>query len=215
MKKFLAFIFIVMYAVSCASVGFASSYNENAIDKLWAGEKSTDLIKSLKKLADQIVAHNKPTFDTTLTKSDRDTGEMYGLFPAMWDRVWAKDKTIVTAQAYHKKKDFYSTSLTTADSNMVFAGGIRVGASIAVLEKFFNAPLNQIAFRPGVVFCYSASDFETDSFHIFYDKSGKITEIHGKWGEWAPIADKTGKFIEKMRKQLGFPNSDFELLKFD
>ena len=208
MKRTLAFLLAVACVAFCASIGFAAEPNYDAVDKLHNSGREMDFINSLNKLGNQVVAHNKHAFETKYQAWEDE--EPY----TMWSRVWAKDKTIVTALA-GKDKKFISNSLTTADPNMVFAGGIKVGASTAVLEKFFKAPLRQIAYRPGVIYAPAESDFDAENFYIFYGKDGKITEIRAEWGVFHGRSDKTEKFIEKMRKQLGFPNSNFDLLKFD
>ena len=207
MKKSLIFVLVLVCVVVCASAGLAAEANYDALNKIEAGGRNKTFRDSVQKLGNLIVANNKRVFEKKFTIKDWEDGKTY----TVWDGVWAKDKTIVLGEAAKDKK-FFSVYLTTADPKMVFAGGIHVGANTDVLEKFFRASISQISHRPGVIYEPIESDYEGSSFYIFY-KDGKITEIHARWGVLSPTNDETEKFIEKMRKQLGFPNSNFELLK--
>ena len=207
MKKVCVFVLVMLYVISCASFSFAAGANYDALNKIEAYGHHNTFIDSVQKLGDLIVANYKRAFEKKFTITDWEDGKKY----TVWDGVWAKDKTIVLGEAAKDKK-FFSTYLTTADPKMVFAGGIHVGASTDVLEKFFRATISQISHRPGVVYEPIESDYEGSSFYIFYE-DGKITEIHARWGVLSPTNDETEKFIEKVRKQLGFPNSNFQLLE--
>lgn len=209
MKKKVMSFFMAMCILLCASsMACAAGPNYSAVDKV--ARRGMDLIKSLERLGDQIVANNKHAFEVQLTRSEREVFDDE-ISSVMWNRVWAKDKTIVTGESGRNKK-FYATSLVTADPKMVFAGGIHVGASTEVLEKFFNAPLREIAYRPGVIYNPAESDYDAESFYIFYDGNGRITEIYARWGIFGPRSTRRDNFIKKTRQQLGFMNQDFKLI---
>ncbi|NLL37645.1 MAG: hypothetical protein GX256_09025 [Fretibacterium sp.] len=161
-------------------------------------------VKSLRQLADEITLYNKPAFTTKFTHEERFND--YADFPeAIWSGVWAKDKTIVGGWAGSNKK-FQPDLFITIDPELTFAGGIHVGASTNVLEKFFDAPLEQISYKPGM--CWTGDEFGGgEGFVIFYE-NGVITEVFSTWGH-TPYSDKSGAFIKKMISQLGF-SLDFD-----
>lgn len=202
MRKFLAAILLII----CCNTCFAADGNRYAFDRVWRMREP--LMNSIKKLAQNIADHNKPALEVKLSKSER-YNEMDGWISVRWLRTWAKDKTIVQGWAGTDKK-FYADCLDTADPNMIFAGGIHVGASIRVLEKYFNAPINQLAFRQGIIHTDPSSEFG-DSLTIFY-KDGKITEIFANWDDDSShYSIKVRKFYNSSRQRLGFPNNNINV----
>ena len=139
MKKFkiILSLFLVLFSVQV----LAATYNR-INDKLFTLEQS------VRKVADSIAAYNKPIFEVQLTKKERtfvdwQTDEK-SITSVIWNRVWAKDKTITLGSA-GKDKKFGSLLFKTTDPMKSFAGGIHVGPTTRELEKFLGASLDGIA----------------------------------------------------------------------
>lgn len=125
--------------------------------------------------------NNKPAFEAKLTKQE---GDAYpGMIPIVWNRVWAKDKTLVFGFAA-KNKIFDAIYLATSDPNFVFSGGIRVGASTKVLENFFSDTIHNIGTVKGNTIIVNGPHWEgpdDNSIVQITCKNGVITEIVFNW----------------------------------
>lgn len=191
-------------------------------------EKMWSVLRSLEGLANNIAKYHKHSFETKLFDRDMWRGGLKRPLHS-WgkSRVWVIGKNIVTGVIVNGYDELKTYSLMTADPEKVFEGGIRVGADVSVLEKFFGAPLSKITFMPGIVHSFNASDFGFDTLCIYY-RNGKITEIYGQWGSSvsetfvslytnkdfpdspnASYSPETVQFIKRKRGTLGFPNNKF------
>lgn len=172
------------------------------------GELST----TLNNMAQNIANYNKYVFETKLTKQERDLGGedgMYGpgLSDELYNRVWAKDKTIVAGyELVDRKGKNYAHYIHTSDPEIIFAGGIRVGASTSVLEKYFRKPLNKIGWSErkilGEICFLSESDFG-ECLRILH-RNGRITEI--EWCFWdgsSPKVKRTYDFVARKHREMG------------
>lgn len=135
MKKVTLWVLVALCLIMSAESVFAAynAYSENKAIQADAEaffRKADVLMKDVRRLANKIAKNNKPAFEAKLTK--REIGS-----DILWNRVYAKDKTLVFAFA-GKNKAFEGVYLVTSDPNFVFSGGIRVGASTKVLERFFS-----------------------------------------------------------------------------
>ena len=173
--------------------------------EVWGADTSARweaFARSLSDLAEKIATHNKPVFETKFTQQERrDTPS------EIWSRVWAKDKTLVIGAA-DRSKNFYAYYMETRDPDLVFAGGIRVGADIGVLEKYLGAPLRQqeenhvIKMTPGEISLFLESDFG-DDVNIRH-KGGKITELEWEFLDVErPFSEKTLTFVNKKKAEMG------------
>ena len=169
--------------------------------------KSDVIGKSLLDLAKRIMANNKYAFETKMTQKDRELYEMGEEIPTIsqiiWNRVWAKDKTIVVGEA-RKDKKFRVRLFMTRDPQITFVNGLRVGDDIHVLEQFFGSPLErQFYFPEGITWLSIGNTGEF--IHIFY-KDDKITEL--RWFNLMdPTAKKTDNFVKQTAQRMGFPSS--------
>ncbi len=144
-KIILCVLLSVLFSVQALAVQ-ASTSAYDLYDKV-NGQLFT-LEQSVHKVADSIAAYNKPVFETQLTKKERtfvdwQTDEK-SITGVIWNRVWAKDKTITLGSA-GKNKKFSFLIFKTIDSMKSFAGGIHVGSTTRELEKFLGASLNDVA----------------------------------------------------------------------
>ena len=146
MKRVVLLVLVAFVVSICAwPAGAAydplsSSRTERAKAEAFNGKMEL-LVRDVGKLADQIAAYNKPAFEVRLTREERQYQEMgednYRTSRILYNRVWAKDKTLVLGEARGDKR-FYATFLTTIDPEYSFVGGIRVGAGTKILENFFG-----------------------------------------------------------------------------
>lgn len=161
----------------------AEAYQKRA-DTL--NKKMDILISDVQKLADKIAAFNKPAFEAQLTKKEREYWDMgfdedeVLISPVLWSRVWVKDKTLVFGMA-KKDKKFRATYFATTDPEFVFLGGIRVGASIKTLEKFFGVSVDVLkdeGIKGDLIIGpqFDGTDGKWATIFIVYNK-GLITEI--------------------------------------
>ena len=215
MKKLLFALMLMGIILSAASEVLAVSHA--AISAKWER-----LNESIMRLAEQIAQNNKPAFETRLTKKERSYDDDYfgtGMTTAVFSRIWAKDKTIVSGWA-NADKNFHAEFIATTDPLMNFAGGIRVGANVKVLEKFFHASLNEIREKDvngnyihGNNIVYGGSESDSDLWCVYISyKNGVITEINAMNKAWpggflVPFPSRVEAFYKKMRRQLGFPKS--------
>ncbi len=137
MKKIILCVFVLLFSTQV----FAASYDS-------INNKLTALERDVRKMADGIAAYNKPIFEVQLTKKERTyvdwETEEKALTGVIWNRVWAKDNTVVLGSA-DKNKKFGSLMFKTTDSKKTFSGGIHVGSTTGDLERFLGAPLNTVA----------------------------------------------------------------------
>ena len=94
-KALFLFAFILFPAVAFSAYNFELAYPK------W--EKFSE---SVFNFAAQIISNNKPAYEQRLTKSERHFDDEFvgtGTSPVIWQRVWAKNKTI--AGQTHEKSD--------------------------------------------------------------------------------------------------------------
>ena len=131
---------VLLCVMVCSDAVFAVAWDR-------FNNRMETLTKSVENLADSIAAYNKPVFEAQLTKQERRyydwQEERTVILSILWNKVWAKDKTIVLGGAARDKK-FGAFLLKTTDPELVFSGGIRVGASVKVLEQFLGDSLTSI-----------------------------------------------------------------------
>ena len=156
----------------------------------------------VEKLADKIVKYNKPAFEGELPKSERAIGNDF----ILWNRVWVKDNTIVIGCAGRDKK-FYAFYLITSDPNFTFSGGIRVGASTKVVERFFADTMNNMGVVKGKTVVVSGPPQEgPDAYPIvqFTCVNGIITEItYGFFNLTYAVSKKALNFANNHARQMG------------
>lgn len=177
MKKFLCSVMLCVVVM----MGMGMPIEAMSAQTISRGDRWETLMISLYDLARKIIANNKPAFEQTLTKSERTIeGWDSGVF---YFRVWAKDTTIVVGSG-DKKKKFYPDYIQMRDPEMIFVGGIRVGASVNVLEKFFGASLKQltqdaieVGGKPQNGEILFLPENDVDPCVRILHKDGKITEI--------------------------------------
>ena len=212
--------------------------------EVWGADASARweaFAESLSDLAQKIITHNKLVFETKFTRQERsdalegpdmpDPRSLHerGLANEILDRVWAKDKTLVMGAAERDKR-FYAYYMETRDPDLVFLGGIRVGADIDVLEKAIGMPLRQqdeksiIVIKPGEISLNLETTF--GNYIQVRHKNKKITEIEWIFSDSSrPSSQKTVTFVNKKKAEMGLsasmtmlpdPASRFDgLSKFD
>ena len=157
----------------------------------------------LEEFGNTILAYNKPIFEVTLTRKERTCEDFQGTYLStiMYNRICAKNKTIVISTA-EKDKKFSTTLIITGDldfppknvkaqnnplleSIMKNYDGIYVGANISVIERFAGISVQNISriqklkdgfIKPEYIEYYLGRTY------IAY-KNGTITElghIHGE-----------------------------------
>lgn len=101
--------------------------------------KCDDIEKELMSLAKRIVTYNKPA-----SGPERSRNREY-----VWYKKWEKYGTVVCQASDKKNGKYYLYNIKTTDPKMAFVGGIHVGASVKVLEKYFEGCLNRPATERG------------------------------------------------------------------
>ena len=198
MKKFLVCCLVALFISMCFSQGFAANKAET-FDK-----KMNNLTREIYKLAEDILAFNKPAFETKLTKSE----QAYGI---LWSRVCAKDQTLVWGYA-RKDKKFIPVYIATSDPKFVFSNVIRAGADVKVLERFFGDSVNKLGHIEGKNIRLGpdieATDYIPASSHIICS-NGVIKEIF--FAEEVDFVESSGvscakakNFAMKKAKEMGF-----------
>lgn len=139
MKKLNAILYVLV--VFSSTQAFATSYDS-------INNKLRTLEQNVRKMADEIATYNKPTFEVQLTKKERTyvdwQTEEKAITNVIWNRVWAKDNTIVLGSAAKDKK-FGSLLFKTTDPKKTFSGGIHVGSTSKELEQFLGTSLTNMA----------------------------------------------------------------------
>jgi len=202
-RRFVSALFFVMFFVFAFTCGVNAKEIHLYVASEFPTYKSDVIGASLVKLGQQIIANNKYIFETQLTKNDR---TWYGwgddgpnVSSIIWNRVWAKDQTIVVGEA-KKDKKFQLRVIATRDPKMVFASGLHVGSSVKALEQFFG-PLSVFEEVDGIG---GREVGNTGAAIEIYHENGKITEL--RWNNsYEPYAKKADDFVKKVAKQMGFP----------
>ena len=135
-----------------------------------------------------------------------------GMSPVVWERVWAKHKTIVTGWATSNKK-FHANWIETTDPEFMFMGGVHVGNSIKELESTLGISINRLnETKKTDRLYYIPLGYEYDNDLIsIYHQNGIITKIEvviiNEWPGGFPVPDseKAGLFVQKKRKEMGIP----------
>ena len=153
-----------------------------------------ELASSFKTFAKNIIAHNTPAFQIELYKNElpKNSGKIY-------NRVCAKDKTIVAANSSKKDDKYKAFCMMTADPNFIFTGGIRAGADIRTVENFFVAMASDLAQEPGHIHMNVDENFVID---ILYE-GNKITQL-GYYDTSAISCARTGNFVHDSMRKMGF-----------
>lgn len=154
-------------------------------------KKCGAISKQLGDIANKTVAYNKPATQKKAEEFNSDD---------IFEVTWSKNGTVVEGYTNPKNGKSSWYGITTTDPNLVFAGGVRVGASTKVLEQYFKGLLNRPMPKPedGYDWWFEyhntltsegsgkiASFGEDDGFSIEY-KNGKITSISvGSLADWA------------------------------
>ena len=202
-KRFLYVAFMALFVFALASDVSGKEVHLYIGSEL-PPHKSDTIGASLVKLGQQIIANNRYVFETKLTKKDR---TWYGwgdggpnVSNIIWNRVWAKNQTIVVGEAKRDKK-FRLRVIATRDPNMVFANGLHVGSRIQVLEQFFGSLR---AFQEIDGIC-GREVGNTGAAIEIYHENGKITEL--RWNNsYEPYAKEADTFVRKTAKTMGFPS---------
>ena len=218
MKKFILSVIIVLSSTQA----FAASYD-------LINNKLFLLERDVRKMADGIVAYNKPAFEAQLTKKERTyvdwETEEKAITGVIWNRVWAKDKTVVLGSAAKDKK-FGSLMFKTTDPKKTFSGGIHVGSTIKELEKFLGASLNTVAQvlnkmtngnavvikgkKITITGPVQETDAPDDPMITITCVNGIITEISMSWTEVdleGCISQKALNFANQKAKEMGMSAS--------
>ncbi|MBQ7578194.1 MAG: hypothetical protein IJT21_08020 [Synergistaceae bacterium] len=218
------FCLVLLCALVCSSpvhaFGIYSFDNYNQWEHF--DQRMIVFMQDVLKLANNIAAFNKPIFETKLTRQERkwfDMGDDEGEYtPIIYNRIWAKDKTLVLGGARSDKK-FHASSFITVDPEIKFTGGIHVGASTRVLEKFFGKSLasmtqNNNGVTSVELMVNDATEPPLCDVRIIF-KNGVITMIKFDSSldmrETGQIADKwmfaksTMSFARKQAQKMGFP----------
>ena len=229
-RKILCLFFVVLtLCMVGTSAAFADRYSDlqKEVDVLYA--KGEEFEKSILKLASQIMLNNKPVFETQMSKKERsymyDDGTK-GVSPKIYNRVWAKDYTIVVGCA-GKNKKFELKYIATRDPNFVFAGGIRAGANVNVIEKFIGKTIAQASAiydeYDGLGACLNYENngkylnwgLGRDTVYMDFSLKNKntISQItyntyEGTEEFYLPISEKTVSFLKDTVKKMGFDDVD-------
>ncbi len=200
MKKFLLVCFML-----CAASVFGE---DNTVLSKWE-----DLSKEAFTLAAKIIASNKPAFEHKLTRQERTFDSDFlgkGTSPVRYERVWAKEKTIVTAWAV-SDKHFLANSITTADPNFSFCG-IHTGSTVKDLENYFGAPVstfNEVD-TPGII--WGSTQSEEGFMILINHKDDIITQISVSTIDWTggfpvPISEKIHEFVADAMNKMNMPGN--------
>lgn len=219
MKKAILLVMVAVYVMVSVEPVFAaytngagygedySAYSKAKRAKADAFFKKVEILRDdVAILAEKIAKYNKPVFEVALTKQERELG---GDFQIFWNRVWVKDKTICIGVAGRDKK-FFADYLITSDPNLLFAGGIRVGASTKVVERIFADTMSNMGVVKGNTITVSGPPQEgpdgLEPIVRLTCVNGIITEItYGCiYGEiTGNISKKTVEFANKHARQMG------------
>ena len=185
-------------------------------EKMWKfEEKMSSIAEDVGKLANKIAEYNKPIFEAKLTKKERRIeNEMHGsgTSPIVWNKVCAKNKTVMLGLSRQDKK-FWAFYFKTADPALIFSGGIRVGADIKTLERFFGDSITNIGYVNGNVITLrgpanQGTDVPNPTVTIKCI-GGKVAEIFfdasagGGFKGMGCISLKALDFANKQAKQMG------------
>ena len=209
-------IVIVLFSAQLFAASYASINNKLFI-----------LEQSVRNIADSIATYNKPAFEAQLTKKERtyDDWEMgITVTGVIWNRVWAKDNTVVLGSAAKDKK-FGALIFKTTDPKKMFSGGIHVGSTKGDLENFLGASLNTVAkalnnmtsdrsvITKGNKITITGPVQETDApedpLVIITCENGIITEIFMSWTDVdleGCISQKAINFANQKAKEMGMSN---------
>ncbi len=164
---------------------------------------------SLADTARKILNYNKPAFEVKLTKDDRkytiEGTSRRRLARSLWNRVCAKDKTLVVGAGNNDPANTVPCYFVTEDPELIFVGGIRVGASVKVLEKFFGKSINNMNdYGDDTHILWGTADEDwSDGYRITHE-NGIITRIETNgWSRDEPITDRTKNFVKKKAAELG------------
>ena len=135
---------IAIFLWTCVGTGLAASDSDYKKFDAW-NEKMILLAQDIQKLGNSIATFNKPIFETQLTKKEREYYEWdeRSISNVLWNRVWAKDRTIVLGGAWKNKK-FMAYFLRTSDPLYSFAKSIKIGSTIKDLERFWGMSLSDL-----------------------------------------------------------------------
>ncbi|MBQ7561318.1 MAG: hypothetical protein IJS99_05750 [Synergistaceae bacterium] len=217
-RKILCVLAIILFLVS---VSFAE-------DSITLDYK---LLNSMRSLAEKIISSNKPAFEQELTGQEleyyREESSNKQHAKAAWDKVWAKNNTIVAATAVNDIKKFQFEQFITSDPKEIFAGGLHVGSSLKDLENFLKT---KILNRPEDYFDENLSAENIDvkenyismSFPNFFDdgkfegydhliimhSDGKITQFGYFTGGSSVLRkiatrEKTNSFVKSQMREMG------------
>ncbi len=225
MKKVTLWLLVVSCLIVSIEPVFARAFED--LDYMFFGDRKDIFLiaDSVEKLAKQIAQYNKPVFEVKLTKKERqyyDMDVMGDYVPytssIIWNKVCAKDKTVVLGIA-GKDKKFYPLYFKTADPKFSFAGGIHVGSSVQDLERFLGykvtkktVPKHTLYSKKGnIIFFAGPVELESDAefpIAVIKCENGRITEIFydGTGGRSNPdgiISKKALDFANKQTRQLG------------
>ena len=182
-----------------------------------SGPKMEIIARDLERLGNNIAMYNKPVFEVKLTRKEREYADEWDegrvrLSPIVWNRVYAKDKTVVVGLA-RKDKQFFVASLKTCDPAFIFSGGIHVGSSIKDLERFFGTSINRVGYPDGNnTTLIEPIRWETDDFSnpvaCIKCSNGIVTEFIFDWLDVQQhiVSDKTSKFANQQARKIGVSN---------
>ena len=214
MKKFLACLclLLVYTALSCALPQPSLAFRSKRIvrrQKVNSAERWEVLAKSLSGLAQRIATHNKFIYETKLSDSERTGDEIY-------TRIWAKDKTLVVGcESMSDEGRNYAYYINTSDPEIFFAGNIRAGADIGVIEKFFGTSVNYLSSqsqsgKKGEITLLPETGYG-DCFRILY-KDNKITELEWYFLDSArPSLERVAQVVGEKKSEMGL--SSWEMLQ--
>ena len=230
MKKFLACLCLLSAALSCEASPIEIELPQTRFAfrskrivrkqkvKIDQNERWQTLSKSLSDLAQRIATHNKFIYETKFTRKERAVDEdspaglvdeyEKGFADQLYNRVWAKDKTLVIGcEDIDNEGTNYAYYINTSDPLLYFAGNIRVGADIGVIEKFFGASVSSLSEKPGEITLLPESDWG-ECVRIQY-KDNKITELEWYFNDTTrPSVERTAKVVRDKKSEMGLSSWD-------
>lgn len=231
MKKLAACLCLLVTALSCEASAIELPQTRLAFRskrivrkqrvKINQTERWEMLAKSLSDLAQRIVTHNKFIYETKFTKKERAVDENgpaglvdeyeKGFADELYNRVWAKDKTLVIGcENINDEGNNHAYYINTSDPLLYFAGNIRVGADIGVIEKFFGAPVSSLSDKQGEITLLPESDWG-ECVRILY-KDNKITELEWYFSDSTrPSVERTAQVVSEKKSEIGL--SSWDILK--
>lgn len=191
--------FVYMSIVSCSYAWMdVNAYND--FYKYDVEPRIDVFCKDVLIKAKDIFSFQRPLLKVRLTQAERyfskDSMEFFGergdgkpvtsqYSGVIWLGVWCDEKTLVKGWAKEDQK-FHVEYIYTRDPQMLFIGGIHVGASTTVIERFFNARIQDISVKNSIIRYpfLGNDDFSVPVLELTYDKG--VIECIEVWDGYVP-----------------------------